>query len=144
MEFAGDPEAVARDEDTIEDDRRAARVVRDALGLERRLAGPTAEVARLAPAEAYRRDAFMGAGNDDAQLEFEDLVQRRQREIGTHHLVAERRGQERALQAHRVSVDQTEPFEDEHPRATGEAKRLCDAAVRRREPRAQEPGRDVL
>src|SRR2546427_413751 len=57
MEFAGDPEAVARDEDTVEDDRGAAGVMRDALGLERRLAGAAPEVARLAAAEAHRREA---------------------------------------------------------------------------------------
>src|SRR6267143_723803 len=54
MEFAGDPEPVARDEGSIEDDRRAAGVVRDALGLERRLAGAAAEIARLPSAQAQR------------------------------------------------------------------------------------------
>src|SRR5712692_8508505 len=88
MEFAGDPEAVARDEDTVEDDRGAAGVMRDALGLERRLAGAAPEVARLAATEAHRRDGLVRAHDDDAELELEDLVQRRPREIGPHHLVA--------------------------------------------------------
>ena len=43
-----------------------------------------------------------------------------------------------------MRVDQTQPIEHEHARPAGEAQRLGDAPVRRREPRAQEPRRDVL
>src|SRR5439155_7770752 len=110
MEFAGDPEAVARDEGSIEDDRRAAGVVRDALGLERRHAGAAAEIARLPSAETHRGDGFAGARDDDAQLELEDLMQGRQREIGPDHLVAERRWKKRALEAHRMLIDQPQPL----------------------------------
>src|SRR4030095_14837831 len=99
MEFASDPEAVARDEDSIEDDRHATGVIRDALGLERRLAGAAAEIARLPSAQTHCGDGFAGARDDDAQLELEDLMQRCQDEIGPDHLVAERRRQERPLEA---------------------------------------------
>ncbi len=43
-----------------------------------------------------------------------------------------------------MRVDQPQPFEHEDAGPTGEAQRLGDAPVRRREPRAQQPGRDVL
>src|SRR5213594_185169 len=144
MEFAGDPEAVARDEDTVEDDRDAAGVMRDALGLERRLAGAAPEVARLAAAEAHRRDGLVRAHDDDAELELEDLVERRPREIGPHHLVADRRREERPLKTHRMVVDQPQPLEHEHARPCRELQRLRDAPVGRGEPRPQEPRRDVL
>src|SRR6266852_1031961 len=144
MEFAGDPEAVTRDEDSIEDDRRAGGVVRDALGLERWLAGSAPEFARLPSAQTHRGDGFACARDDDAQLELENLVERRQREIGPNHLVTERGREERALETHRGLIDQAQALEYEHARPTGEAQRLGDASVRRREPRPQEPGRDVL
>src|SRR2546428_150603 len=69
MEFAGDPEAVARDEDTVEDDRGAAGVMRDALGLERRLAGAAPEVARLAAAAAQLEDVVVDRGRGDERPE---------------------------------------------------------------------------
>src|SRR5437870_7173429 len=53
-EFPGDAEAVARDEHTIEDDRARARI-RDALGLERRHAGGTAQLARFARPQPHGR-----------------------------------------------------------------------------------------
>ena len=46
MEIAGDPEAVARDEDAVEDNGPALGVERDALGLEGRDPRGTLEVAR--------------------------------------------------------------------------------------------------
>src|SRR3989442_15840939 len=144
MEFAGDPEAIARDEGSIENDRRAAGVVGPALGLERRLAGAAAQIARLSSAQTHRGDGFAGACDDDAQLELEDLMQRRQREIGPDHLVAERRRQERPLEAHRMLVDQPQTLEHEHARPTGQPQRLGDASIRRREPRPQQARRDVL
>src|SRR5262245_59448996 len=106
MEFAGDPESIAGNKDAIEDDRRAALVVRDALGLERRHAGPTTELARLAAAEAHGRHALARTLDRDAELELEHLPQRRGAEIGFQHLLADGGAQKRSLQAHRVPVDQ--------------------------------------
>src|SRR6266850_8127416 len=144
MEFAGDPESVARDEDAIEDDRRAAGVVRDALGFERRLAREASELARLPPTETHRRDGLTRARDDDTELELEDLMERRQYQIGPYHLVAERGREERPLEAHRVIIDQPQALEHEHARPTGEPQRRGDTPVGRREPRPQQPGCDVL
>src|SRR5262249_794551 len=63
---------------------------------------------------------------------------------GADPLVGQRRREERALQTHRMRVDQPEPLEYEHAGSAGEAQRLGDAPVRRREPRAEQPRRDVL
>src|SRR5881227_1823613 len=84
-EFAGDPEAVARDEDAVEDDGRAARIERHALGLERRHTGAAAELTRLAAPEPDGRHALARPLDRDAQLELEHLAQRRRAEIGLQH-----------------------------------------------------------
>src|SRR5215470_1152733 len=144
MEFAGDPETVARDEHAVEDDGGAGGVVGDALGLERRLAGAARELARLAAAEPHRRDRLVRARDDETELELEHLVQRRQREVRPHHLVADGRRQERALKAQRAVVDQPEPLDDEHPRPGRSAQRVRDAAVGHREAGSQKARRDVL
>src|SRR5262245_22975210 len=144
MEFAGDPESIAGDEDAIEDDRRAAFVVGDALGLERRHAGSTSELARLAPAEAHGGHALARALDRDAELEFEHLAQRRGAEIGLQHLLAEGGAQEGSLQAHRVAVDQAQSLELHDAGAGGEPERSAHAVVRARHASAEQPRGDVL
>src|SRR5262249_41328207 len=111
MEFAGDPESIAGNEDAIEDDRRAVLVVGDALGLERRHAGSTTELARLAAAEADGRHALTRTLDPDAELELEHLAQRRGPEIRPQHFFAHGGDQERTLQAHRVAVDEAQALE---------------------------------
>src|ERR1700752_3203072 len=129
MEFAGDAESIARNKDTIEDDGRTARIVRDALGFERRHAGAAAQLARLAPAEAHGRDALARALDRDAELEFEHLAQRRGAQVGLQDFPAEGRAEEGALQAHRVAVHEAQALElyDAGPR--GEPQRAAHAMV---------------
>src|SRR5947207_1740553 len=100
VKFAGDTEAIARDEHPIKNDRRAGAIVRDALGLERRDAGAAAELARLPTAKAHCRHALARTLDRDAELELEDLAQWRRPEIGFQHLLADGDGEKRPLQAH--------------------------------------------
>src|SRR5207249_2030940 len=144
MELPRDAEAVAGDEDAIEDDRRAGRIEGDALGLERGRPDRAPELARLAPSETHRGDRLVRAPDDDPERALERLVERRAGEVCPDDLVADERGKERALQAHRMVVHQPQPRDHEHPRAGPEAERVGDGAVRSREPHGKEPRRDVL
>src|SRR5712692_6114206 len=144
MELPGDPEAIAGDEHAIEDDGRAARVVGHALGLERGRPGAAAELARLATAEAHRRHRLARALDRDAQLELEHLVERRARQVGADDLLADRRREERALEAYRVAVHQAEPLEREHARARPEPERAGDTVVGHEELRPDQARRHVL
>src|SRR5437773_1190809 len=144
MELPRDAEAVAGDEDAIEDDRRAGRIEGDALGLERGRPDRAPELARLAPSETHRGDRLVRAPDDDPERALERLVERRAGEVRPDDLVADERGKERALQAHRMVVHQPQPRDHEHPRAGPEAERVGDEAVRSREPHGKEPRRDVL
>src|SRR2546422_2844395 len=144
MELPRDAEAVAGDEDAIEDDRRAGRIEGDALGLERGRPDRAPELARLAPSETHRGDRLVRAPDDDPERALERLVERRAGEVRPDDLVADERGKERALQAHRMVVHQPQPRDHEHPRAGPEAERVGDGAVRSREPHGKEPRRDVL
>src|SRR3989441_8873134 len=102
MEVPRDAEAVAGDEDAIEDDRRAGRIEGDALGLERGRPDRAPELARLAPPETYRGDGLVRAPDDDPERALERLVERRGGGGAPGDLVADERGEGRALQAHRV------------------------------------------
>src|SRR5207244_689523 len=144
VEFAGDPEAVAGDEDAIEDDGRAALVERHALGLEGGHAGAAAELARLAEPEPHGRHALARAIDGDAELELEHLAQRRGAEIRLQHLLADGRGEERALETHRVAVDQPQPLELHDAGARAEAERVGHAAVGARHAPAEQTRGDVL
>src|SRR5437870_943903 len=73
MEVSRDAEAVAGDEDAIEDDRRAGRIEGDALGLERGRPDRAPELARLAPSEAHRGDGLVRAPDDDPKRALERL-----------------------------------------------------------------------
>src|SRR2546422_10550061 len=77
MELPRDAEAVAGDEDAIEDDRRAGRIERDALGLERGRPDRAPELARLAPSETHRGDRLVRAPDDDPERALERLGERR-------------------------------------------------------------------
>src|SRR3989442_7305368 len=144
MEVPGDAEAVAGDEDAIEDDWRAGRIEGDALGLERGRPGRAPELARLAPPETDRRDGLVRAPDDDPERVLEHLVERRAGQVSPDDVVADERGQERALQAHRMAVDQAQPRDHEDARAGSETERVGHAAVGDREPGGEEPRRDVL
>src|SRR2546429_8073142 len=144
MELPRDAEAVAGDEDAIEDDRRAGRIEGDALGLERGRPDRAPELARLAPSETHRGDRLVRAPDDDPERALERLVERRAGEVRPDDLVADERGKERALQAHRMVVHQPQPRDHEHPRAGPEAERVGDEAGRSRETHGKEPRRDVL
>src|SRR5438034_6462958 len=67
MELPRDAEAVAGDEDAIEDDRCAGRIEGDALGLERGRPDRAPELARLAPSETHRGDRLVRAPDDDPE-----------------------------------------------------------------------------
>jgi hypothetical protein len=139
VKLAGDPETIARDEDAVEDGGPALGIERDALRLERRHAGATSEVARLAPSEPDRGHGLARPLDRDAELELEGLAKRSAIEIGLEQLLAEARRQERVLQAHRPSADEPEPFDHEHARAWTQAEGPGDVTVGDREPRAEEP-----
>src|SRR5207302_10615905 len=81
MELPRDAEAVAGDEDAIEDDRRAGRIEGDALGLERGRPDRAPELARLAPSETHRGDRLVRAPDDDPERALERLVERRAGEV---------------------------------------------------------------
>src|SRR5262245_39404130 len=117
MHFAGDAEAIARDEDAVEDGGAALGVERDALGSERGHAGTAAEVARFASAETDGGDGLAGSLDGDSQLELERLTEWRALEIGLEQLLAEAAGQERPLEPDRMAVDEAEPVDHEHARA---------------------------
>ena len=71
MQVTGDPEAIPRDEDAIEDDRPPGRVEGHALGLEGGGAGRAAELSGLAGPEPDGRHRLPRPHDDDAQLELE-------------------------------------------------------------------------
>src|SRR5207247_9718944 len=116
MELPRDAEAVAGDEDAIEDDRRAGRIEGDALGLERGRPDRAPELARLAPSETHRGDRLVRAPDDDPERALERLVERRARAVRPDELVADERGKEPAPQAHRPVVHQPPPRDRTHPR----------------------------
>ena len=99
--------------------------------------GGTRELARLARGQAHRGDGLARAVDDDAQLELEHLAQRRLGQIGGEHLLADAGRQERALQAHGMVVDQSQPLDHHHPGPRGEAERDTGAAVGHRRPRVE-------
>src|SRR6185503_16236343 len=80
----------------------------------------------------------------DAELELEDLRERRQRQIGARHFIAEARRQERALQAQRTAVDETEPIDREEPGAAREPERRGHAPIATDDAAPEQPRGDVL
>src|SRR2546428_11964587 len=109
MELPRDAEAVAGDEDAIEDDRRAGRIEGDALGLERGRPDRAPELARLAPSETHRGDRLVRAPDDDPERALERLVERRAGGGRPGDLRAARRGEERARQSPREGVPPPPP-----------------------------------
>src|SRR2546428_9712367 len=100
MELPRDAEAVAGDEDAIEDDRRAGRIEGDALGLERGRPDRAPELARLAPSETHRGDRLVRAPDDDPERALERLVERRPGGGPPAHLVAGQARDARAVPPH--------------------------------------------
>src|SRR2546429_8703178 len=123
MELPRDAEAVAGDEDAIEDDRRAGRIEGDALGLERGRPDRAPKLARLAPSETHRGDRLVRAPDDDPERALERLVERRAGEGRPDGLVAGERGEETALPAPRMGVHPPPPRGHQHPRARPPAPR---------------------
>src|SRR5712691_948027 len=89
-EFPGDAEAVARDEDTIEDDRARAGI-RDPLGLERGHAGGTAELTRFPRPQPHGRHGLARPRDREPELELEHLAQRRGRQVRLQDVLADGR-----------------------------------------------------
>src|SRR2546422_10793859 len=108
MELPRDAEAVAGDEDAIEDDRRAGRIEGDALGLERGRPDRAPKLARLAPSETHRGDRLVRAPDDDPERALERLVERRAGQGRPGDLLGDARGEGRALPAHPVGVPPTQ------------------------------------
>src|SRR2546422_11497203 len=109
MELPRDAEAVAGDEDAIEDDRRAGRIEGDALGLERGRPDRAPELPRLAPSETHRGDRLVRAPDDDPERALARLVERRAGAAPPGELVAERRREGSAPPAHSAGVPPTQP-----------------------------------
>src|SRR5260370_21929050 len=129
MKLTGDAEAITGDEDPVEHGGPALGVEGNALGRERRDAGPAPQITRLAPPEPHRGDGLAGALDRDPQLELERLAQRRALEVRLQQLLAEPRGQERPLEPDRVAVDQTQALDHEHAGAAPEAEGLRAGTV---------------
>src|SRR5713226_5297484 len=69
LQFSGNPEAVAGDEDAVVDDRRAVGAAGDAIRAEGGDPGPPAELTRGSPFQRHGGHGFARARDLDAKLE---------------------------------------------------------------------------
>ena len=142
VELAGDPEAVTRDEDAIEDDGLAGGVERHALGLEGRHAGRAAELARLARPQAHRRHRLAARGSTTMpSLNSSTWRSGVTREIGGERLPRRcRAGRNERCRLIGRPVDQPQPLERHHAGAAAAAPSARGhAAVGGRRTRAPAP-----